>query len=108
MIFKDPRAWVVHSNWPNSSGTSSSTFIASDGLWDVCSHTRAVSIARASDTPQRAAQNLLELAEKVYLQQRGKKQMGDDTTVMCIDLNPSLLSFEAESPSLMADFCTIH
>ena len=76
-------------------GTHARAVLASDGLWDVCSHAKAARIVRASETPQAAARELLALAERVYLEKRGKKHMGDDTTVLCVDLNPSALPFEA-------------
>ena len=67
--------------------------LASDGLWDVCTHSVATHIARAAETPKAAADALLAHAESIYLGKRGKPHMGDDTTVLCVDLNPSALSF---------------
>ena len=62
--------------------------IASDGLWDICSWENACDILRAARTPQEAADALLEVAKGVYQGERGLEKMGDDTTVMVIDLLP--------------------
>ena len=65
--------------------------IASDGLWDVVSSIDACKIVRDEATAQQAAAALVEAARAVYLSRAGHSgsKMGDDTTVMVIDLNPS-------------------
>ena len=70
--------------------------LASDGLWDVCSHELAVRVARESAGAQEAADQLLELARREY-EERGRKGVGDDTTILVVDLNPSRLPFSQES-----------
>ena len=62
--------------------------LASDGLWDVCDHDVAADILRSAETPQQAADALLQVAKNVYHGERGLEKMGDDTTVMVIDLLP--------------------
>lgn len=51
---------VAHGRAPRSA------VIASDGLWDVCSHALAAQLCRVSDTPQLAADRLLRHAEVEY------------------------------------------
>ena len=63
--------------------------LASDGLWDICSAERAAEIVHAADTPQDAAEALLAVAKGVYQGERGLEKMGDDTTVMVVEINPS-------------------
>ena len=63
--------------------------LASDGLWDICTAERAAEIVYAAETPQMAAEALLAVAKAVYQGERGLEKMGDDTTVMVVELNPS-------------------
>jgi hypothetical protein len=62
--------------------------LASDGLWDICTHEQAAEIVRRSSTVQLAAEALLDVAKSVYIGERGLEKMGDDTTVMVVDLAP--------------------
>ena len=80
--------------------------VASDGLWSVCSHETAAQVARSCPSAQTAANQLLELAEQAYFSRRGKSVMGDDTTVLCVDLNPSQLPFAPPPPAAKRG-CTI-
>lgn len=73
--------------------------LASDGLWDICSAEMAASIARASPTVGEAADELMAIAKDVYNRERGLELMGDDTTVMVVDINPSGAKFVAPPPS---------
>lgn len=50
-------------------------------------------MAREAATVTRAANALLEHARAAYMDHRSAKHMGDDTTVLCVDLNPSALPF---------------
>jgi len=68
--------------------------LASDGLWDIVSPEQAAQITRAARTPQQACDELVEICRVEYIQARGLDKMGDDTTVMVVDLNPSNLVFE--------------
>jgi hypothetical protein len=54
-------------------------------------------MAVARDTPSvdEVAEILMSKARIEYLENRRLDKMGDDTTVMVIDLNPSNLAFEA-------------
>ena len=81
--------------------------LASDGLWDVCTHSLATHIARSSETPKEAADALLNHAESIYIGKRGRSHMGDDTTVLCVDLNPSNLSFQPAAGSAGLGGCAI-
>jgi serine/threonine protein phosphatase PrpC len=63
--------------------------LASDGLWDICSAERAAEVVFEADTVQTAAELLLEIAQRVYHGERGLEKMGDDTTVLVLELNPS-------------------
>ena len=68
--------------------------IASDGLWDIISAEDGAAIARQHDEPQAAADALLAVAQHEYHQVRGLEKMGDDTTVVVVDLNPGGLAYE--------------
>jgi serine/threonine protein phosphatase PrpC len=74
--------------------------LASDGLWDVCTTAEAAAIAHGEPTAEAAANRLLELARRVYLGDRGLDKMGDDTTVLVVDLNPSNVSAGARRASV--------
>ena len=76
--------------------------IASDGLWDVCTHVQAAKICRKREAAEAVAKGLLAVAEKEYLTVRGLEGMSDDTTVICVDLNPSLRPFSPPRSS-----CTV-
>ena len=66
--------------------------LASDGLWDVCSHQTAAKVARSShETPQEAADALLAIAKRAYIKERGLEREGDDASVVVVDLNPGLV-----------------
>ena len=67
--------------------------IASDGLWDVISYEHAAAITRESESAQAAADALLAVAQREYHEVRGLEKMGDDTTVVVVDLNPAGLPF---------------
>jgi len=71
--------------------------IASDGLWDVVSEAEAMQIARDTPSVDQVADTLMGMAKAEYLTNRGLAKMGDDTTVMVVDLNPSNVSFEARA-----------
>ena len=77
--------------------------MASDGLWDVCEHESAVRLARECSSAQEAAEALLIFAQREYAE-RGKKGVGDDVTVLCVDLNPSCLPFRPPA-SEGAEYC---
>lgn len=62
--------------------------LASDGLWDIVSAEEVAAILRAQATPQDAADALLEVAKQVYLGERALPKMGDDTTILVVDLLP--------------------
>jgi len=64
--------------------------LASDGLWDVVSSAEACRLLCAAHDVDGAAVSLLQAAEKEYLEVRRRTEMGDDTTVMVVDLNLSL------------------
>ena len=68
--------------------------IASDGLWDIISAEDGAAIARQHDEPQAAADALLAIAQHEYHEVRGLEKMGDDTTVVVVDLNPGGLAYE--------------
>ena len=72
--------------------------LASDGLWDVCDPDEAAEVLRAHATPQQAADALLAIAKRVYCGERGLEKMGDDTTVMVVDLLPGGPSTTAPRP----------
>ena len=76
--------------------------IASDGLWDVMRHESAVRLAREIARPQEAAELLLKFAQGEYAA-RGKKVVGDDVTVLVVDLNPSQLPFTAPKRDLQSN-----
>lgn len=78
-------------------GTWTRIVIASDGLWDVCEQELATRAAREYATAQEAAEALLALAHVEYLERKNKTVVGDDTTIMVVDLNPSLLQFSSRS-----------
>ena len=78
--------------------------IASDGLWDVCEYESAVRLARECVSPQEAAAALLVFAQREYAE-RGKKGVGDDVTVLCVDLNPSRLPFKYPPMSSSSLLC---
>ena len=78
--------------------------LASDGLWDVCSVDDAARVARQSATAQEAVNTLVEWAEHQYLEVRRKKRVGDDTTILVVDVNPCGLPFE---PAVRASICCI-
>ena len=81
-----PHPDVCHFDVPH--GKHVRAVLASDGLWDICSPEVATDILRGAATPQQAADELLEVAKDVYLGERGLEKMGDDTTVMVVDLLP--------------------
>ena len=60
--------------------------------------------AVARDTPavDKVAEILMNKAKVEYLQNRGLPKMGDDTTVMVIDLNPSKVAFESRAATCCA------
>ena len=76
-----------------SLSSSALVVLASDGLWDVTSTAVAMRIARSAATPSDAADLLLRHARRVYCEERGLSRPGDDTTVMVVDINPSLSEF---------------
>ena len=63
--------------------------LASDGLWDICTPERAAAIVFKAATLQQAAEELLQIAKDVYQGERGLEKMGDDTTVMVLEMNPA-------------------
>jgi len=71
--------------------------IASDGLWDVCGAEFATVCARDNATVDQVVEALMNTAIKTYKEDRKLEKMGDDTTVMVIDLNPSHVAFEQRS-----------
>jgi serine/threonine protein phosphatase PrpC len=73
--------------------------LASDGLWDVCTVERAAEVVRAARTIDEAAAALLAIAKEEYLGNRALPNMGDDTMVMVLELNPSLLARPASTGS---------
>lgn len=91
-----PQPELLHFNVPV--GTHIRAILASDGLWDVCTPERAAAITRAASTAEEAAANVLAVAKAAYLSERMLSQFGDDTTVMVVDLNPSLLSLGSGGP----------
>ena len=62
--------------------------LASDGLWDICSLEHAAEVCKGASSAQAAADELLNIAKAVYNGERGLEKMGDDTTVMVVDLAP--------------------
>ena len=54
---------------------------------------QAIAIIRDNATVEEVADLLMKRAKAVYLVNRMLKHMGDDTTVMVIDLNPSGIKF---------------
>jgi len=66
--------------------------IASDGLWDVVGHEEAIIRCRHCASANEAAAALLHLAEAAW-KRRGKPGIGDDTTVLIVDINPSQVAF---------------
>ena len=81
-----PHPDVVH--FDVAHGKHVRTVLASDGLWDICSADEAAAILKSAPTPQKAADELLEIAKRVYQGERGLEKMGDDTTIMVVDLMP--------------------
>ena len=81
--------------------------LASDGLWDVVSHEQAASLTRGAETCQEAAEALVSAAKHVYLSERGLELPGDDTTVLVVDLNPSLRPFAPPQEGGAGCGCTI-
>ena len=73
--------------------------LASDGLWDICSAERAAEVAFRAPTVHAAAVELLNIARGVYHGERGLEKMGDDTTILVLELNPSG-STSAAAPAL--------
>lgn len=92
-------AWVLPHpqllDFTVAAGEHKRVILASDGLWDVISPEDAVIIARDSPSVDAAAELLMRRAKDEYLTKRGLAKMGDDTTVMVIDLNPSNVMFAA-------------
>ena len=76
--------------------------LATDGLWDIVSPEHAAQVTRAAPTPQQACDELLEICRVVYMDERGLDKMGDDTTVMIVELNPSERPFEPPPASCCA------
>ena len=87
-----PQPELAHFDVPI--GTHTRVILASDGLWDVVSPERAAKLTREAESASEAAQKLLVEAKDIYLGERAGKTMGDDTTIMVIDLNPSLLAMQ--------------
>ena len=87
------------------SGAFCRVILASDGLWDVCSHQTAAKVARKHETPQEAADALLAIAKRAYIKERGLERVGDDTSVVVVDLNPGLVPFEP--PAAGATCCAL-
>ena len=63
--------------------------VASDGLWDVCSFAHSAEVMRNCASVDKASKELLKIAEREYLEERGHDTMDDDTTVLVIELNLS-------------------
>ena len=87
------------------SGAFRRVILASDGRWDVCSHQTAAKVARKHETPQEAADALLAIAKRAYIKERGLERVGDDTSVVVVDLNPGLVPFEP--PAAGATCCAL-
>ena len=62
-------------------GEHKRVIIASDGLWDFCSRSRAAKVARRARTPSDAAYRLAQLAWTASHQRLDR--LKDDTTVRC-------------------------
>jgi hypothetical protein len=78
-----------------SAGEHKRVVLATDGLWDIMSHQEVMAVARDTPSVDEVAEILMSKARIEYLENRRLDKMGDDTTVMVIDLNPSNLAFEA-------------
>ena len=78
-----------------SAGEHKRVVLATDGLWDIMSHQEVMAVARDTPSIDEVAEILMSKARIEYLENRRLDKMGDDTTVMVIDLNPSNLAFEA-------------
>jgi len=63
--------------------------LASDGLWDVMNFNHACELMYKATDVKKATKSLLRIPEKVYIEERGHEMMDDDTTILCIELNPS-------------------
>ncbi len=63
--------------------------LASDGLWDICSFDAAAKVMATASTCKAAANKLLGMACKEYLEVREHDTMDDDTTILVVELNPS-------------------
>jgi serine/threonine protein phosphatase PrpC len=67
--------------------------LASDGLWDICTFSQAAKHLKTLPTVQKAAEKMLKMAKDEYLGNRGHDMMDDDTTIICLELNPSGLPY---------------
>lgn len=77
--------------------------LASDGLWDVVEiDGQLATDVHKLDTAQGVADAMVERARKVYQDVRKEEKMGDDTTAMVVDLNPSRLAKAAAKSACCA------
>ena len=89
---------VTHSKWVR-------LILASDGLWSVCSHARAITRARGCATAAEAASSLLDLVES-HFAAKGRRTFSDDVSIVVVDINPSLLNYQPPSAFYVAG-CSI-
>ena len=102
------RAMIPHpdlSRFEVEAGQWQRVILASDGLWDFVTPEEAVKIARREKSPEGAAQRLVAQAYRRSNQKVG--YMKDDTTCICIDLNPSQLPFSPPTVGMETGCCSM-